>query len=103
MGHTSSQPKSTLVLTLLLETLMPNTSVLGHEVLPPPPPPPRPATVGWTKEVEAALMGSSLKEEHRTLVGVALQGFRSAEARMREVFKGFIRIFEVLFYLFMRK
>ena len=36
--------------------------------------------------MEAAMTGSSLKEEHRALIGAALQGFRSTEAGMREAF-----------------
>jgi hypothetical protein len=46
--------------------------------------------------MEAALTGSSLKEEHRTLIGTALQGFQSTEAGMREAFKGLITSFEVI-------
>ena len=52
--------------------------------------------------MEVALMGSSLKEEYRTLIGAALQGFRSIEARMREVFKGLVTSFEVFFYAYIK-
>jgi hypothetical protein len=47
--------------------------------------------------MEAALTGSSLKEEHRALIGAALQGFWSSEAGMHEAFKGLITSFEVIF------
>ena len=67
----------------------------------PPSPAPREATTGWTEEMEAALTGSSLKEEHRALIGVVLQGFRPVEAGMREVFKGLVMSFEVFFCTFL--
>ena len=41
------------------------------------------------------LTGSSLKEEHHTLIGEVLQGFWFIEAGMREVFKGLVTSFEV--------
>ena len=76
---------------------MPGTLVLGYEVLPTPPSASGQASAGWTEEIEVALMGSSLTKEHRALIGAALQGFRSTEARMREVFKGLVMSFEVFF------
>ena len=48
--------------------------------------------------MEAAITDFSLKEGHRTLIDVALQGFRSAEAGTREAFKGLIMSFEVFFF-----
>ena len=50
--------------------------------------------------MEAALTGPSIAEEHRALIDTALQGFRSVEAEMREVFKGLFRSFEVRSFAF---
>ena len=47
--------------------------------------------------MEDTLKGSSIKEEHRALIGVALQGFRSAGAGLHEVFKNLIVGFKVRF------
>ena len=66
------------------------------EVLPPPEPPIQGrARAGWTKEMEDALKGSSIKEEHRALIGTALQGYRSAGAGLHEVFKNLVAGFKV--------
>jgi hypothetical protein len=48
--------------------------------------------------MEDTLKGSSIKEEHRALIGAALQGFRSAGAGLHEVFKNLVASFEVCFY-----
>ena len=53
--------------------------------------------------MEAALIGSSLKDEHRALIGAALQGFWSAEAGMHEVFKGLLTSFEVTLCLLRKR
>ena len=53
--------------------------------------------MGWTEEMEDALKGSSIKEEHRALIGVALQGYQSAGASLHEVFKNLIAGFQVCF------
>ena len=53
--------------------------------------------MGWTEEMEDTLKGSSIKEEHRALIGAALQGFRSTGASLHEVFKNLIVGFEVRF------
>ena len=55
------------------------------------------AGAGWTEEMEDALKGSSIKEEHRALIGMALQGYRSAGAGLHEVFKNLVVGFEVCF------
>ena len=66
------------------------------EVIPPPQPAVRGRTgAGWAEEVEEALKGCSLKEEHRALIGTALEGYRSIEAGLHEVFKNLIAGFEV--------
>ena len=52
--------------------------------------------------MEATLASSSLKGEHRALISATLQGFRSAEAGMREVFKGLVTSFEVCFSFVLR-
>jgi hypothetical protein len=77
------------------ETLVPNTSVVGSEAAPPPPPVQGRVSVGWPEEMEAALTSSSIADEHCALIGTALQGFWSAEARICEVFKGLMMSFEV--------
>jgi hypothetical protein len=51
--------------------------------------------MGWAEEAEEALKGCSLKEEHRALIGTTLEGYRSAEAGLREVFKNLVAGFEV--------
>ena len=51
--------------------------------------------MGWAEEVEEALKGCSLKEEHRALIGTVLEGYRSAEAGLHEVFKNLVAGFEV--------
>ena len=53
--------------------------------------------MGWAEEAEEALKGCSLKEEHRALIGTALEGYRSVEAGLREVFKSLVAGFEVCF------
>ena len=51
--------------------------------------------MGWAEEAEEALKGCSLKEEHRALMGTTLEGYRSAEAGLREVFKSLVAGFEI--------
>ena len=48
--------------------------------------------------MEYTLKGSSIKEEHRALIGAVMQGFRSAEVVLHEVFKNLVASFEVRFY-----
>ena len=65
-------------------------------------PPSQPAVqgligMGWAEEAEEALKGCSLKEEHRALIGAALQGYRSIGAGLHEVFKSLVAGFEVCF------
>ena len=55
------------------------------------------AGAGWTEEMEDALKGSSIKEEHRALIGSALQGYRSTGSGIHEVFKNLVAGFEVRF------
>lgn len=93
-----AQPTSAPAPSPRWETPMLGIAVPGSEVAPPPPPAQGWASAGWTEEIEETLKGSSLKEEHRALIGAALQGFWSAGAGLHEVFKGFIMSFEVLFY-----
>jgi len=72
LGQSSAQPTSAPTPTLQPETPRPSIQVLGSEVLPSPPPAQVRASTGWTEEMEETLKGSSLKEEHRALIGVAL-------------------------------
>jgi hypothetical protein len=66
------------------------------EIIPPPQPAVRGRSgAGWAKEAEEALRGCSLKEEHRALIGATLEGYRSAEAGLHEVFKNLVAGFEV--------
>jgi hypothetical protein len=72
------------------------TQVDAPEVLPPPEPTAQGwASAGWTEEMEDALKGSSIKEEHRALMGTALESYRSAGAALHEVFKNLAAGFEV--------
>ena len=56
--------------------------------------------MGWTEEVEETPRGSSIKEEHRALMGTALESYRSAGAVLHEVFKNLAAGFEVQFLRF---
>lgn len=100
LGQNSAQPIQSRMHVPQPETFVPSTSVVGSEVAPPPPPAAGRVNAGWPEEMEEALTGSSIAEEHRALIGAALQGFRSAEARICEVFKGLVKNFEVCFYTF---
>jgi hypothetical protein len=94
LGQSSAQPMSTSAPPLQAEA----ARVDASEVIPPPQPTTQGrAGAGWTEEMEDALKGSSVKEEHRALIGTALQGYRSAGAGLHEVFKNLIAGFEVHF------
>ena len=72
LGQLAAQPESTPAPPPQPETHEPSTQVLGPEAVLPSPPAPGRASTGWTEEMEAALTGSSLKDEHRTLMGTVL-------------------------------
>jgi hypothetical protein len=92
LGQSLVQPTSTSAPPHQAEAIRVETP----EVIPPPQPTAQGwAGVGWTEEVEEALRGSSIKEEHRALIGTALEGYRSAGAGLYEVFKNLIVGFEV--------
>jgi hypothetical protein len=94
LSQSLAQPASTSVPSSQAE--VPRTE--PSEVIPPPQPTAQGwAGAGWTEEMEDALKGSSVKEEHRALIGTALQGYRSAGAGLHEVFKNLIAGFEVRF------
>jgi hypothetical protein len=101
-GQVLAQPKPASAPSPQPDASVPSTSVVGTEVPPPPPPAPGRATTGWTEEMEVSLMGSSIKEEHRTQIDTALQVFRSAEVGMHEIFKSLIKSFEVFTILTLR-
>jgi hypothetical protein len=95
LGQSSAQPTSTSAPPPQVEA----TRVDISEVIPPPQQTAQGrAGAGWTEEMEDTLRGSSIKEKHRALMGAALQGFRSAEAGLHEVFKNLITSVEVCFY-----
>jgi hypothetical protein len=74
------------------------TRIGTSKVIPPNPPAAQGwAGAGWTEEMEDTLKDSSIKEEHRALIGAALQGFQSTEAGLHEVFKNLVASFEVSF------
>ena len=100
LGQSLAQPKSVLAPMSQPEIRMPSTQVLNSEVvLPSPPPSQGRASIGWTEEMEETLKGSSLKEEHRALIGAALQGSRSAGAGLHEVFKNLVTSFDVCLFV----
>ena len=51
--------------------------------------------MGWPKEMEVALMSSSIVPEHRAVLGTALHHFQSAEAGIKEAFKGLSKGFQI--------
>ena len=67
----------------------------GAEAVPLSPPVLGQVYMGWQKEMEVAMMSSSIIPEHRAVLGTALHHFRSAEAGIEEAFKGLFKGFEV--------
>jgi hypothetical protein len=94
LGQSSVQPISASAPPPRVEATRIGTS----EVFPPPSPTAQGrAGAGWTEEMEDTLKDSSIKEEHRALIGAALQGYRSTGAGLHEVFKNLVAGFEVCF------
>ena len=92
LGQSLIQPASTSALPPQAEA----ARVEAPEVLPPPEPTFQGrANAGRTEEMEDDLKGSSIKEEHRALMGTVLESYRSAGAALHKVFKNLVAGFEL--------